>query len=248
MKHFKTLIVDDEKLARDRLRRMLVVFDDQIDIIAEAASGTEALHQIAEHNPDLVFLDIQMPEKNGFEVLQTLKSPPAIIFVTAYDEYALRAFDANAIDYLLKPVKQERLAQAIQKLPQSSAEAASLPIENLLKYIQNPPSALQRLTIKKGDRIQFVAAESVIYFKAEDKYTFAVLENREEIVDFTLNELEEMLDAEKFRRIHRRYIINLAFLKELRRQENSRYTAVLKAVSQPELTISRGYLSNILPK
>ncbi len=245
---YKALIVDDEKLARNRLRRLLKNFSDRVEIVGEAASGKEALKKIEALSPDLVFLDIQMPGKNGFEVLRLLKNPPQIIFVTAFDEYALKAFDANAIDYLLKPVKKERLKQALDKLQKHDNQPGADSLKNLLEYIGNQPSYLQRLTIRKGDRVQFLDVEQTVYFKAADKYTFAMTERREVIVDYTLSELEHKLPPEQFVRIHRNCIINRVYLIELRRESHGHYYAVMRLPQRVELPVSRGYLPKILPK
>ncbi len=249
MARYRTLIVDDEALARERLKRLLKDFPE-IEIIGEADSGEDALEKIRARQPDLIFLDIQMPGKNGFEVLAELERTqlPRIIFVTAYDEYALRAFEVNAVDYLLKPVKRERLKAALERLPQTLASReVEAQMNQLLTYLRQP-TYLQRLTVRKGDRIIFLETADILYFKAEDKYTFAVTESQEEIVDYTLNQLEEKLDPNQFVRIHRGHIINRAHLKELRRWFGGRYVAILKDKNQTQLPVSRGYAKRILPE
>lgn len=249
MRHYRTLIIDDEALARERLRRLLAEFPE-IEIVGEADSGEDALEKIHHLQPELIFLDIQMPGKNGFEVLAALEGErlPQIIFITAFDEYALRAFEVNAVDYLLKPVKRKRLKAALERLPQTSAPGEmEAQIDKLLTYLHKP-TYLQRLTVRKGDRIIFLETADILYFKAEDKYTFAVTESQEEIVDYTLSQLERKLDPEQFVRIHRGHIINLVFLKELRRWFGGRYVAILKDKNQTQLPVSRGYARKILPE
>jgi two-component system LytT family response regulator len=247
MKIYRTLIIDDEPLARQRLRRLLEQFSERVELIGEADSGVDALEKIAALQPELIFLDIQMPGKNGFEVLQELSSPPLIIFVTAYDEFALRAFEVNAIDYLLKPVKKERLTESLARL-QKRDRSTNPPgdLEKLLAYISNKPKFLNRIPVRKRDRILFLNAAEVLFIKAGEKYTFVVTEERQEIVDYTLTQLEEKLDSQQFMRIHRSHIINLSYLRELRRSATGQYAAVLKNASQSKLPISRGYLKKVL--
>lgn len=242
----RALIVDDEMLARERLSRKLAEFSDRIDIIGEAANGEEALEKITALSPEVVFLDIQMPGKNGFEVIAELDKPPAIIFVTAFDSFALQAFEASAVDYLLKPVTHERLENSLQRLSQQPAEnSTAAEIARLMAHLRKSSDFLRRLTLRKGDRILFIEVAEVLYFKAEDKYTFAVLSNREEIISQTLNELEEKLDGEQFVRIHRGYIINRTFLKALQRNENGRYQAIIRSRPEVGLPISKGYRRNL---
>ena len=242
----RVLIVDDEKLARARLRRLLEELTQSVDIVGEAASADEAAALVTELRPDLIFLDILMPGKSGLEMMAELEDPPAVIFVTAHDTFALKAFEVNAVDYLLKPVHPERLEAALARV---KVEETSDVLNKLLQTLKpSTKGFLERLSVRKGDRILFLKAVDIIYFKSEDKYTFAATHDSTEIVDLTLSALEESLDPDKFTRIHRSAIINLGALKEIRRLDSGQYHAVLDDARNTLLPISRSYLKKILPQ
>ena len=191
----RVLLVDDEKLARDRLRRLLKAVSMQIDVVAEAASAEEASALIEKHHPDLIFLDIQMPGESGLEMMAGMEAPPAVIFVTAHDAFAVKAFEINAVDYLLKPVHAQRLEAALQRVDRNDSTTR---LRQLLQSLRLPNNNyLQRLSVRRTDRILFLNVPDILYFKAEDKYTFAVTAEGEEIVDSTLTHLEESLDPQR---------------------------------------------------
>jgi DNA-binding LytR/AlgR family response regulator len=210
----RALLVDDEDLARIALRRALEPERD-IEIVGEAANGIEAIERIAELRPDLVLLDIEMPGFDGFEVVQQLTNPPVIVFVTAYDEYAVRAFEANAIDYLLKPVQPERLARALarvrQRIPPSSAEHGG----KVKEVARERGGPVRRIAARRGKRIVIVPLREVIRVEIEEKLVFAVTANDRLLVEKTISELEAILEPAGFLRISRGELVNLEMVKEL---------------------------------
>lgn len=241
---FKTLIVDDEALARRRLRRMLASFAE-IELAGEAANGREAVELIDSLHPDLVFLDVQMPGLSGFDALRAISFQPVIIFVTAFDDFALKAFEENAVDYLLKPVTEVRLRKAIDKLhglkTTSPAASSSTEITALLAALQKPkPNYLERVSSRAGEKILVFEVKSVSHFFAEDKYTFLATRGGNFIISFTLQELEKLLDPEKFVRIHRSAIVNLSYVAELQPEGSGKYRVRLKGDDGFVLTASYG--------
>jgi two-component system LytT family response regulator len=244
--HLRALIIDDEELARKRLRNMLQDFKSELEIIDEAGDGKEVVEKIEATHPDVIFLDIQMPGYDGFEVVRRLRVKPFIIFITAYDEFALKAFEENSVDYLLKPIEHKRLEMAIDKLrrmfngmkPQLNEH-----IERLLSQLA--PAPLKRLQVKSGDKILLINVDDIVYFEAKDKYTFLYTVDQKHIVDFTLTELEGKLDKTNFLRIHRSNIINLKYMRELVKWFGGKYKVRLKDKNQTELIVSRGYVDQI---
>jgi len=237
---YKTLIVDDEPLALQRLERLLVESHPEIEIVAQAADGDEALNILTKQDIDLVFLDIQMPGMTGLELLEKLEDPPLIIFTTAYDQYALKAFEENAIDYLLKPIEHERLAKAIRKLNRLSASGQSRLQDTIKKVLQNlNQPQRQQFPVKIGDRVIFVDYQDIYFFKSEDKVVLIKTFDKEYICDDTLNTLEQRLPKELFLRAHRSIIVNLNQVKEARRWFAGKFRLVMKDKKQSELPLSR---------
>jgi two-component system, LytTR family, response regulator len=248
---YKTIIVEDEELTRKGLKNKLEQFDE-IEIIDEAENGIEAVEKINRLKPDLIFLDIQMPGKNGFEVLQSLTYMPIVIFTTAFDEYALKAFETNSIDYLLKPVEEERLAKAIEKLKKfSTGEAKKVEfdssIASLLNEFKNKKDKLSRIHIKIGDEILFVNTSDIFFFKADNKYTSICTYDDEYIINDTLASLEENL-PENFVRIHRGFIINMDQLNKLKKWFGGKYVAVMKDKKKTEIPVSRNSKDKLFPE
>jgi len=206
----RVLIVDDEKLARSRMRRLLGTYED-MEICGEAENGREALTRIQEQSPDLIFLDIRMPLLTGFEVLAELDRAPCIVFTTAFNEYALQAFEVNALDYLLKPISKDKLDRALEKARRLvGASSTALPdIKKLLSSIESRENQLRRFSSRTGDKVTLIPSTQVCYFRAEDKYTFLYAPEEKCIVPYTLRELEQRLDPLHFLRVHRSAIINL---------------------------------------
>ena len=210
----KTLIVDDERLARIELRRLLQDFP-KIDIVGEAANADEALELIEELEPDLLFLDIQMPGKNGFELLSALKgSAPDVIFTTAFDEYAIKAFEFNALDYLLKPIDTERLKEAISRV-EDNQPASQEEEKSDSTTVDKPLSQNDQVFVKDGDRCWFVKLSKVRLFESMGNYVRLYFDDQKPLVLKSLNSLEERLDPQTFFRANRKHIINLAWIEKI---------------------------------
>lgn len=238
MKTWKTLIIDDEQLARQRLKRLLKPFEE-FDIIGEAINGANGLEQIETLKPELIFLDIEMPVLNGFEMLSRLQHQPKVVFTTAYDQYAIKAFEEDSIDYLLKPIEAERLAKTVKKLQQGMQQPApALPLETLMQQLF-VKKELKTLTVKIGDKILLIKLSDIVYIEAEDKYVFLhTTDGRKHLTDFTITALEEKL-PEAFIRIHRSTIINTEHIKEIRKGFNGALVFVMDNTVGSKLTSSR---------
>lgn len=240
----RTLIVDDESLARERLRDMLAS-DAQIEIIAECGNGQEAIDAIQLHSPDLVFLDVEMPGIDGFGVLEALPSDriPTIIFVTAYDQYAVRAFEVYALDYLLKPFDQERfdkaLARAKAQISSEKSEAVSQRILSALEEIKTRPVHLERLVIKMNGHVFFIKAEEIDWLEAEGNYVRLHAGKESYLLRDTISALESQLDPKRFIRVHRSAIVNIDRITELQPWFHGEYRIILREGVQ--LTLSRTY-------
>ncbi len=204
----KVILIDDERLARSELKRMLQEFPD-VEIIGEAANAEEGIEKIETLNPDLIFLDIQMPGKTGFDMLTELEKAPHVIFVTAYDEYALKAFDVNALDYLMKPVEPKRLADALLKVRQKDEE-------EILSY--NNRGILgenDQVFVKDGERCWFVKLSDVRLFESVGNYAKVFFGTNKPLILKSLNALEERLDEKVFFRANRKHIINLRMIEKI---------------------------------
>ncbi|MDA3885349.1 MAG: LytTR family DNA-binding domain-containing protein [Candidatus Delongbacteria bacterium] len=246
---YKTLIIEDEELSQQGLLKLLEKFSE-IEVIGTADNGVEAVEKINELKPDLIFLDIQMPGKTGFEVLQDINYMPIVIFSTAYDEYALKAFETNSIDYLLKPIEDDRLAKAIDKLNKMTSgsdegDPFEKKINNLLIQLENQQGTLSRIHIKIGDEVLFVNLNDAFYFKADNKYTSIFTHDDEYILNDSLSSLEEKL-PDNFIRIHRGYIINVDHLKKLKKWFGGKYIAVLNDKNKTEVPVSRSCKDKLL--
>jgi two-component system, LytTR family, response regulator len=220
----RTLLVDDEELARATLKRALLAAPEfaGFEIVGEAANGVEALEAVEEYRPDLIFLDIEMPGFGGFEVIQQLSNVPAIVFVTAYDEYAVRAFEANALDYLLKPVQPERLQRALGRIRQrftaSAAERSREQDERMAEVIAlaaNRSGPLKRIAARRGKRIAIVPLREIVRIEIEDKLVFACTAKERLLIEKSIGELEELLQPSGFLRISRGELVNLEMVREL---------------------------------
>lgn len=196
----KVLLIDDERLAREELRRLLKAHPD-VHIVGEAANVMQARHAIDQHLPELIFLDIQMPGGSGFDLLAELDDPPAVIFTTAFDQYALRAFEVSALDYLLKPIAPRRLAQALEKTSARVAQATP-----------GGPGSDNKVFIKDGERCWFVALEQIVLFESEGNYTRVYFDAHQPLLLRSLNQIEAKLDPSAFMRVSRRQIVNLRYV------------------------------------
>ncbi len=242
----RVLLVDDEPLARDMLREMLGG-DSQAAIVGESGNGLEALEAIRAHSPDLLFLDVQMPEVGGFEVLASLgkEEIPYVIFVTAYDQYAVRAFEVQAVDYLLKPFDQERFDVSWQRAKaqimrdRNGGRGMDQRILALLEELKAGNKYLERLVIKTGGRIYFLETGEIEWIEAEGNYVSVHSANKSHLLRETISSLESQLDPKKFVRIHRSSIVRLDFIKELQPWFHGEYRIILQDGTQ--LTLSRNH-------
>src|SRR5664279_4480088 len=244
---YRTLIADDEQPARDRLKKLLAEHTDQIELIGEAENGIQCLEMIDRLKPDLVFLDIQMPGLNGFEVLQQTSHSPIVIFCTAFDEFALQAFETNSIDYIVKPVKAERIQKSIDKLDSLKRHSDKQELLRIIEsYIsQTPKKEITSIPVKLGDRMLFVRIEDVSYFSAEEKYvTIFTKDGKTYLCDFPLKGLEEKL-GDKFIRIHRSLLVNVSRIKEINKHYGSRFIVKMDENSQTKLLTGRGYCEQV---
>ncbi|MHA4894889.1 LytR/AlgR family response regulator transcription factor [Pedobacter sp. PWIIR3] len=224
----RTILIDDESLARDIVKHYLSSFPD-IEVVAECSDGFEGLKAITQHQPDFIFLDIQMPKINGFEMLELVEKPPAVIFTTAFDEYAIKAFEVNAVDYLLKPIEKSRFDLAIQKLPPRLNAEHEVATQELLESASMSPAQHNRVVVKKNGVIKIIPVADIHYLEADDDYV--KLSTTEGIFhkNKTMSFFEKTLDSGQFIRIHRSYIINLAQVTKIELKEKDSYIVLLKS-------------------
>jgi DNA-binding LytR/AlgR family response regulator len=240
----RVLIVDDEAPARSRLARLLSGFSD-IQVVGEASNGLEALQIFQDLKPDLAFLDIEMPELNGLEVARAWSGQgPAVVFVTAYSEHALKAFELSAMDYLVKPVVPERLSEAVEKVRKRKTP---LSIEDMRKFFENMEEGVskKRMAVKCGSKYRVFDPARVAAIVAKDHYVVLLLEGQELLVDESLDTLSQRFESKRFLRIHRSAVINLDYLKELEREGDRKYLAVLSDAAKTRLPISRERLEDL---
>ncbi len=232
----KVILIDDEPLARSLVKEYLDEFTD-FEIVATCGDGFEGIKAINEHQPDLIFLDIQMPKINGFEVLELLSSPPAVIFTTAFDEYAIQAFENNAVDYLLKPFSKERFDKAIQKLLLQTNQH-----KNQIKKLLSEPvmgESQNRIVVKTGNKIKVIPVNHVIYLKADDDYVSIKTAEGDFLKSKTLAYFEQTLNNE-FVRIHRSYIVKIDQITSIQPYEKDSHQVLLR--SGEKLPVSKsGY-------
>ena len=222
----RTILIDDEALARDIVKHYLKAFPD-VEIVAECSDGFEGLKAIAQHQPDLIFLDIQMPKISGFEMLELVENRPAVIFTTAFDEYAIKAFEVNAVDYLLKPIEQGRFEQAMHKLPAKLAKGDNS--QELLETASLSPAQNNRVVVKNAGVIKIIPVEAIHYLEADDDYVKLSTTEGNFQKNKTMSFFEQTLDAAQFIRIHRSYIINLAQVTKIELKEKESYVVLLKS-------------------
>jgi len=237
MNPIRAVIVDDEELARQLLREYLQ--ESGIEIIAECANGFEAVKVISEQKPDLIFLDVQMPKLDGFEVLELIDSPTAVIFVTAYDQYAMRAFDANAVDYLLKPFSLDRFRQALEKVRQrlGNPPPPRIAAAELSAAARPPEQKLERIVVKDGTKVHIIPIDRLDYVEAQDDYIALRSEKKNYLKQQTISGIESQLDPKKFVRIHRSYLVNLERIARIEPYTKDSRVAVLADGAQ--LPVSR---------
>jgi len=225
----KALIVDDERLARVELKRLLQPFKE-INVVGEAVNVEDALEKITQLNPDLVFLDIQMPGKSGFDLLEELDSVPTVVFTTTYDEYALKAFEYNAMDYLLKPIEPKRLEDTVKKLIEKNKK------ESIPQINSNVLAEKDQVFVKDGERCWFVKLESVRLFESEGNYVRLYFDENKPLILRTLNYLNERLDSKSFFRANRKHIINLKWIDSIETWLNGGLLVKLKGGHKIEVS------------
>jgi len=240
----QTIIVDDEQPARDELRYLLSSYED-IEIVGEADSSTTALALIRKTEPDLVFLDIQMPGKSGFDIasdLSDLAQPPIFVFATAYDNYAVEAFEKNAVDYILKPLSEKRLHLTISRVRQKIQESSLHDrLHNLLHNFKEPQQKIAKLSVEKDGKIQLFSLKDITYCQYEENQIHVFTSNNSFTLYSipTMDRLEEHLEGSTFYRIHRATIVNLDWIAEFSPWYNGKYNIIIGDATRTELTVSR---------
>jgi len=240
----RVVVADDEPLARERLR-MLLSSEPWLELVAECQNGIEAIDAIQGLAPDLVFLDVQMPGATGFEVIEAVgaENMPPVVFVTAYDQYALKAFDVRALDYLLKPFDRERFQQALSRARQRVGNSGPGELERrllaLMQDLKQTPHRVDRFVVKSGGRVYFVRAEEIDWIESAGNYVKLHVGAETHLLRETMTAIEAQLDPEAFFRIHRCHIVNIERVRELQPSFNGEYVVFLK--NGARLTLSRGY-------
>ncbi|MEJ7737856.1 MAG: LytTR family transcriptional regulator DNA-binding domain-containing protein [Chitinophagaceae bacterium] len=229
----RAILIDDERLARNELKKLLAAFPE-IEVIAEAANASEGMEKMDSLNPDLIFLDIQMPGKSGFDMLAELDRVPYVIFTSAYDEYALKAFEVNALDYLLKPIEPKRLADSIQKLHlQEDKELNAIPHSNMNKTLLGEDA---QVFVKDGERCWFVKLNEIRLFESVGNYAKVYFGNNKPLILKSLNALEERLDEKTFFRANRKHIVNLRMIDKIEPYFNGGLLLDLKGGEKVEVS------------
>lgn len=233
MKTYRTIVIDDERLAREELKSILANFS-QIDVIGEARNGEEGIELIADLEPDLIFLDVSMPGMTGFEMLKKLDQIPRVIFVTAYDEFALKAFEVNALDYILKPLDPKRLSETLEKLKVSDDEEfeSKTPLEDLDRKL----GLNDKVFIKDGEKCYFVKLSEVRMFESDGNYVKVYFDKSRPLILRSLNSFEERLDPTSFFRANRKFIINLEWVVAIENWFNGGLQVELKTGDKVEVS------------
>jgi two-component system, LytTR family, response regulator len=244
--NYRTLIVDDEPGACERLGRMLTQLDAPCDIIGKAENGYQALTMINEAKPDVVFLDIDLPGINGIEVLRHCSFDPFIIFTTAYDNYAIDAFEAKTISYLVKPISENRLVTALDKL----VKMTRVPAGSLASILQpialhSPRFPLALLPVKSGETILLIKIETIVRISAEGKYTVILTKDKQFVSNYSISELEERLVSPYFIRVHRSHIVNLKHVIEMRKMGIGKYQLIIDEPSHEAIIVSKNYYDEL---
>lgn len=235
----RTLLVEDERHSLERLKDVLSTHPE-LEVVGEASNGPSAIALIDQLKPDLIFLDIQMPGCTGFEVLSRIQHRPMVIFMTAYEQFALKAFDENAVDYVLKPSSRERITQAVEKALQRQ-RPLDAQLLALLQGATQRRTYLKRFMVRTGDDLVILPEEDVLWIRAEDKYVFLSTADREYLTDFTLKELEQSLDPEVFIRIHKSHMVAIRAIRKVSRWLQGEYTVELSDPAGTKLKLGRAY-------
>lgn len=222
----KAVLIDDEPLSREILKSYLARFS-QIGIVGECNDGFEGVKAIQQHQPDLIFLDIQMPKINGFEMLELVSPMPSVIFITAFDEFALKAFEANAIDYLLKPVSEDRFVKAVQKFL-DKAKPSTAATTTLLDTMGQSTSQNNRIVVKTGSKVKIIPVHDIHYLEAEDDFVKLVTAEGSFLKNKTMSFYEQTLDPQQFVRVHRSYILHISQITKIEPYQKETHLAVLR--------------------
>jgi two-component system, LytTR family, response regulator len=233
----KVIIIDDEPLARSIVKEYLAKHP-QLELLAECGDGFDGVKAIQQHQPDLIFLDIQMPKINGFEMLELIEQPPNVIFTTAFDEYAIKAFEAHAIDYLLKPFNQERFDKAVSKWQEQQQSHTPAKTEELLETAAQSPAQNQRVVVKNGSKIKIIPVHDIFYLEAADDYVKIHTHEGYFLKNKTMSHFEQALDGQQFVRSHRSFIVNVQQITRIDPYEKDNHIAILK--SGMRVPVSRG--------
>jgi two-component system, LytTR family, response regulator len=233
----KIIIIDDEHLARSIVKEYLQKHP-QLELMAECGDGFEGLKAIQQYQPDLIFLDIQMPKINGFEMLELIEQPPPVVFTTAFDEYAIKAFEAHAIDYLLKPFNQDRFDKAVAKWSEQKNISTESATQDLLETASQSPAQSQRIVVKNGSKIKIIPVHDVFYLEAADDYVKIHTQEGYFLKNKTMNHFEQVLDGQQFVRSHRSYIVNVQHITRIDPYEKDNHVAVLRTGAK--VPVSRG--------
>ncbi len=242
----KAVVVEDNIQSLNKLKSLLGYFD-HIEVIGEARNGKTAIDIINTEKPDLIFLDIQLPGIDGFEVLKDIRHHPYVIFTTAHDQYAIKAFEANAVDYILKPIGKERLKIAVERVLKLNKRLDSNMME-VVEYIKKQKNRKIRFSIKKDDCILIIPQDDVYYFKAEERYVFLYTHDRRYFYNSSIKELSDSLDPDIFCRINRNYIVVLDKIVKLKKNYLREYTVILNDEHNTALKVSRNHLAALKKK
>lgn len=226
----KAILIDDEPLSREILKSYLIRFP-QIQITDECNDGFEGVKAILQHQPDLIFLDIQMPKINGFEMLELVSPMPAVIFITAFDEFALKAFEANAIDYLLKPVSEDRFAKAVQKFLDKATQTPPA-TTGLLDTMAQSTAQNNRIVVKTGSKVKIIPVHEIQYLEADDDFVKIVTAEGSFLKNKTMSFYEQTLDAQQFVRVHRSYILHISQITKIEPYQKETHLAILRSGQQ----------------
>jgi len=234
------IIIDDETLARELIKKF-ISYHSNIEVISECSNGFDAIKRINEKKPDLIFLDIQMPKINGFEMLELLEDPPVIIFTTAYDQYALQAFKVNSIDYLLKPIDETELTSSIQKFKLGFSKPIGMENDSIAKTLQMLSNTYKaRFLVKVGEHLRMIPVDEIAVFIIMEKSTFLRTYNgRDYGIDFTLEQIVGLVDPKKFFRVNRKFIVDIKSIQDIIAYSNSRLKLKLAIATDEEVIVSR---------
>jgi two-component system LytT family response regulator len=245
METLRAIIIDDEELARELIKNYLKTLP-YIQVVGECENGFEGIKSISELLPDLVFLDIQMPKLNGFEMLELVEDLPEIIFITAHNDYAIKAFEMNAVDYLLKPFSQERLVSAVQKAKERIGTGTSQ-VNRINRLVKQPlAEILERIVVKSGTKIKVIPVDKIIYIEAQDDFVMIYTNEGKHLKQGTMKYYEQHLDDTKFIRVHRSYIVQVDQVIQLEPYSKENY--ILKLKNGTTLKVSRNGLKTLKDK